>query len=145
MAFRRPESVLVVVYTASGDVLLLNRVQPASFWQSVTGSLEPDETPLQAAHRELEEETGIAGVDIIDCHRQNRFEIREPWRRKYAPDVTHNTEYVFRCLLDRQPPSISIAADEHSEYEWTSLPLAIEKVGSETNRKALQMLLDSGC
>ncbi|MGW8310783.1 MAG: NUDIX domain-containing protein, partial [Thiogranum sp.] len=39
-SYKRPESVLVVIYTASGEVLMLERQQPAGYWQSVTGSLE---------------------------------------------------------------------------------------------------------
>jgi dATP pyrophosphohydrolase len=51
-----PRSVLVLVHT-SDAVLLLERLQPAGFWQSVTGSLEPGEDWEDAARRELEEET----------------------------------------------------------------------------------------
>jgi len=38
--FRRPESVLIVIYTEGGEFLLLERRRPPGFWQSVTGSLE---------------------------------------------------------------------------------------------------------
>ncbi|RLA27835.1 MAG: dihydroneopterin triphosphate diphosphatase, partial [Gammaproteobacteria bacterium] len=31
---RRPESILVVVYTDNADILLLKRSQPFAFWQS---------------------------------------------------------------------------------------------------------------
>ena len=52
--FKRPESVLVVVYTRTGKVLLLKRADDPDFWQSVTGSLLWEETePRQAAAREL--------------------------------------------------------------------------------------------
>ncbi|HEX6549558.1 MAG TPA: dihydroneopterin triphosphate diphosphatase, partial [Gammaproteobacteria bacterium] len=34
--FKRPESVLVVIYTSRGEVLQLRRREPADFWQSVT-------------------------------------------------------------------------------------------------------------
>ena len=54
---KRPESVLVVVYSADSQVLMLRRHEPPTFWQSVTGSLEWGEQPEQAARRELVEET----------------------------------------------------------------------------------------
>jgi len=56
---KRPESVLVVVYTRAGEVLMLRRTSPRGFWQSVTGSLEWGELPAHAAARELYEETGL--------------------------------------------------------------------------------------
>jgi len=61
IVYKRPESVLVVIHTPRGEVLLLRRRQPADFWQSVTGSLEWGESTAQAARRELAEETGFAG------------------------------------------------------------------------------------
>src|SRR5512145_1520230 len=41
--FKQPVSVLVVIYTAALDVLLLERSAHPGFWQSVTGSREGDE------------------------------------------------------------------------------------------------------
>ena len=61
--FKRPESVLVVVYTRTGKVLLLRRADHPEFWQSVTGSMEwGDEQPAETAVRELREETGITAA-----------------------------------------------------------------------------------
>lgn len=58
--FKLPVSVLVVVHTAELDVLLLERASRPGFWQSVTGSLDFPEEPLEAAAaREVKEETGI--------------------------------------------------------------------------------------
>src|SRR3990170_5586315 len=81
--FKRPESVLVVVYTRTGKVLLLKRADDPDFWQSVTGSLLWEETePQQAAVRELREETGIAAAPaaFTDWKVQNRYVIFPPWR-----------------------------------------------------------------
>ncbi len=93
--YKRPESVLVVIYTVAGDVLLLQRREPADFWQSVTGSLHWDETPAQAAQRELAEETGLSGVVIEDCQLQNRYAIVPPWRPRYDPAVAKISNMCF--------------------------------------------------
>ena len=48
---KRPVSVLVLLHDGAGHVLLLERADREGFWQSVTGSLEDGETPVQAALR----------------------------------------------------------------------------------------------
>ena len=138
MAFRRAESVLVLICTASNEILLLKRKPSPSFWQSVTGSLEAGELPAQAAVRELAEETGITKAELIDCQYQNQFEIRPEWRSRYAPGVTNNTEHVFVCRLAARPEKIVLATDEHSEYQWLPLDQAIKAVWSSSNRDALR-------
>ena len=73
MAFRLPESVLVVVHTAALDVLLIERAANPGFWQSVTGSREPDDPDLEAtARRELLEETGLSVGTLTDWRLTNR-------------------------------------------------------------------------
>lgn len=136
-AFKRPESVLVLVYTSAGEVLLLRRRQPDDFWQSVTGSLEPGEAPLQAARRELREETGLALDEaLVDCRTTNRFVILPAWRNRYAPDVTHNLEYVFRIAFVERP-AVRIDPAEHLEYRWLDRQAAAALAGSYTNRDAI--------
>jgi lipoyl(octanoyl) transferase len=52
-------TVSVVPVAADGRVLLLRRApERGGFWQPVTGRIEPGESPLEAARRELREETG---------------------------------------------------------------------------------------
>jgi len=131
----------VLVYTDEKEVLLLKRTQPKSFWQSVTGSLEPHETPAHAAQRELEEETGLRNVAIVDCDHSNEFVISEAWRDRYAPGVRHNKEHVFCCRLVEKPAVVRLSPDEHSEFQWLPVDRAIEKVSSWTNRQALEQFV----
>ncbi len=137
--YKRPESVLVVVYTLTGEVLLLQRREPADFWQSVTGSLHRDETPAQAAQRELAEETGLAEVMIEDCRQLNRYPILPNWRPRYDPAVNENLEHVFRAALPAVCPII-IAPQEHTAYCWAPRDEALRRVSSATNHAAIQAL-----
>jgi len=71
---RRPESVLVLVYSKDKDVLLLQRSDNSDYWQSVTGALEQGELPEAAAHRELLEETGLV-LELVDHKQTRRYPI----------------------------------------------------------------------
>lgn len=140
MALRRPESVLVVVYTPAAEVLLLRRTAPFSFWQSVTGSLDPGETPAETARRELVEETGLGERGtLIDTGVARTFTIDPRWLDRYPPGVTENREYEWHFRL---PDALAVTIDpeEHSEYRWVDVDEAIELVWSWTNREALELL-----
>lgn len=133
--YKRPESVLVLIYTQSGDVLMLRRRQPEDFWQSVTGSLKWDETFAQAARRELYEETGL-DEQPVDCNIINRFSILPAWRARYAPDVSANIEHVFKVTLVERC-NIRLDPTEHVEYRWLHRLGAAELASSHTNRAAI--------
>ena len=141
--YKRPESVLVVICTVAGEVLLLQRREPSDFWQSVTGSLHWDESPAQAAQRELAEETGLSGVTIEDCQQQNRYAILPSWRPRYDPAINENLEHVFRVVLPARCP-IVIAPSEHTAFRWVARDKALRLVSSVTNRAAILALQQSG-
>jgi len=137
-------SVRVLVYTPAGDVLLLRRSQPSDIWQSVTGSLQRDETHAEAAQRELAEETGFpadAPGKLTFSGNSRVFTIDERWRDRFAPGVTENVEFEWHYRLPAKT-DIVMDASEHTEYRWFSLDRAIEAVWSWTNREALVELRD---
>jgi dATP pyrophosphohydrolase len=133
--YKRPESVLVIVCTMQGEALMLRRVDPPDFWQSVTGSLHWGETAAAAARRELHEETGI-DLEPIDCHASHRFSILPAWRARYAPDVVTNLEHVFRVVCSDHFV-ITLNPREHGDYRWLPRESAAVLASSWTNREAL--------
>jgi dihydroneopterin triphosphate diphosphatase len=184
-SLKRPESVLVVVYTLTGRVLLLRRTgryecrdkqdaasdrrtgryepppgtqtplcrerqetdydrrcdQPG-FWQSVTGSMEWEESsPRDTAARELQEETGLMTSNPLrDLGITFRYPVMPAWRSRYSPNVTENLEHVFAFELP-QESDLTIRRAEHSEYGWFPFDEALDKVASWTNREAILAVL----
>ena len=137
--FKRPESVLVVIHTPRLECLLLERLRPAGFWQSVTGSLEWGESAAAAAAREVREETGLDPAELRDAGVHRSFPIRPEWRAKYAPDARENVEHLWYLAVPAAA-EIELNAGEHRRYRWLPIADAIERVTSWTNREALERL-----
>jgi len=140
---RRAESVLVVVYTQTQQVLLLERCQPSGYWQSVTGSLEWGETPQACARRELQEETGL-GLEPVDTGLVNNFKIMPEFHRQgrdsYAPGVEENIEHVFAVQLAAEiEPVLSPA--EHTRFAWLDAKTASHWCFSYTNAEAIERIV----
>ena len=83
--YKKPVSVLVIVHTADLQVLLLERADHPGYWQSVTGSQDPDETLLQTAIREVKEETDLDATcyELTDWHIQNQI-FPAPHPQRYS-------------------------------------------------------------
>jgi dATP pyrophosphohydrolase len=160
--YKIPESVLVVIYTAELEVLLIERADRPGYWQSVTGSKQTaDEQLMETAVREVREETGIivaaaqtnevAGnhemrveatlppVNLRDWQLMNIFDIYPVWRHRYAPGVTQNTEHVFGLCVPRDIP-VRLAPREHLDYLWLPYRQAADKCFSPSNAQAILQL-----
>ena len=147
-AFKIPRSVLVLIHTPDLQFLLLKRAPKdvkgefdVDFWQSVTGSLDAlDEPPLLAAKRELFEETGLNADEYIfrDLQHAVEYEIFEQWRYRYAPCVTHNTEYQFAVCVPNTQVAVRLAPNEHVAYQWLPFAQAADLCFSWNNAGAIR-------
>ncbi|HKT31727.1 MAG TPA: dihydroneopterin triphosphate diphosphatase [Gammaproteobacteria bacterium] len=141
MPFKRPESVLVIIYTPHGEVLQMRRREPPDFWQSVTGSLQPNETTRQAALREVREETGfLADHGLTDSGIVNRYPIHRAWLAKFAAGTRENVEHVFSWQLPAID-AVRLNPDEHLEYRWLPRDEAVKLASSATDRDAILKLV----
>jgi dATP pyrophosphohydrolase len=138
-SFRRPESVLIVIYTQGGEFLLLERRRPPGFWQSVTGSLEWGETADACARRELIEETGITQGLLCNLQWTQVYEILPSFGKKYAPGIVRNLEHAFALKLTQRVP-VTLSESEHGRFRWTTATQALALASSSTNRAVIQKL-----
>jgi dATP pyrophosphohydrolase len=142
--FKIPQSVLVVIHTPALDVLLIERADKPGYWQSVTGSKDIVDEPLdQTAIREVAEETGIVvGSEAVprsalrDWGLRNVYEIYPVWRHRYAPGVTHNTEHVFGLTVPAGTPVV-LAPREHLQFAWLPWREAADRCFSPSNAEAI--------
>jgi dihydroneopterin triphosphate diphosphatase len=153
--YKTPVSVLVAVYSTDGRFLLLERAVNPGFWQSVTGSLESDETIEQAASRELQEETGLVAnsvalasnfegaefpINVLINHQQSvDYEIFSLWRDRYAPGVSANAEHWFSFKL-RFPQVVELAPKEHRAQGWLFPAEAMNRCFSPSNQQLINQL-----
>lgn len=141
--YKIPQSVLVVIYTLSGQVLLIRRTD-AGTWQSVTGSKDFwDEDWADTAAREVQEETGIDArhpqCRLQDWQLENVYDIYPVWRWRYAPEVSRNTERVFGLWVPEQTP-ITLSPAEHTDWQWLHWQAAADHCFSPSNAEAILML-----
>ena len=138
---RQPIQVLIYPVRLIGDYrqyLLLKRVTDrGSFWQGVTGGVENGESLLEAARRELIEETGLRFSLMKDISYSYSFPLENRWRHNYAVDVKEIVEHVFVAYLeDEQEPVID--PDEHDAWKWCFFDEAIKFLTWPENIEALR-------
>lgn len=142
--FKKPESVLVVIYCQTTlRCLMMQRKDDPNFWQSVTGSLENNELPIETAIREVNEETGIdivgSNLSLVDAKHVVEFEIFPQFRHRYAPQVKINKEHWFYLPLTTEvKPMLS----EHLAYQWMSIQDAANLTLSPNNREAIKKIVN---
>lgn len=92
------------------------------YWDFPKGAVEPPETPLEAAIREVREETGLSALQFA-------------WGGYYRETAPYNRGKVARYYLAcTQEARVMLAANpetglyEHMEYRWVSYDQAVNLV-----------------
>jgi lipoyl(octanoyl) transferase len=131
---------LVKVVVRDGErVLLLHRKpERGNFWQPITGSIESGESSLDAARRELTEETGQSG-DPAPLHLKQSFMIESQFLAALHSEPIIASEIAYSATLDSRVP-VRIDSDEHDQYGWFTFSEAYEKIRWTDDREALELL-----
>ncbi|MHA1407860.1 MAG: NUDIX hydrolase [Candidatus Heimdallarchaeaceae archaeon] len=142
MQYRIPKSILVYPVRLDGDiwkVLLLKRTQDrGGFWQGVTGHLEGKERPIDAAKRELLEETSFIPKFMFSVDYSYAIPVSENEKDIFPPGTTNIQEDVFVARID-QPDDPTIDPNEHEAWKWFSFEEAEKMLIWEENKIALRI------
>jgi lipoyl(octanoyl) transferase len=129
-------TIVTVPVAADGRVLMLRRAPVrGGFWQPVTGRIEPGEAPVEAARRELREETG-ADVPVEPLGYRHAFAL--------DPAVLGRPATALRLVIEeafvaRLPPGFEPRlSEEHQALEWLAPEAAVERAPFPGLRQAIR-------
>lgn len=108
-------------------------------YQFVSGGGEDGEKPLDAAVREIWEETGVAAASVVPLTSMAYIPanvISEKHRRHWSEDTFVIPEYAFAFECDSD---IRIS-DEHAGFKWLGYDKAMSLLTWDSNRTALYEL-----
>jgi lipoyl(octanoyl) transferase len=135
----RGDQEIVVVVRREGELLVLRRApERLGYWSLVAGGLEPEETPIAAAQRELLEETGLK-TEVRELPVALSYSLLDDppaIRARYAPGVETVTVHAF--VADAPAGWEPTLDAEHDLHRWCDLDEALELMVYETTRRALR-------
>jgi len=118
---RHPKSVVLVPVPEPGHVILVRQYRHAvnaKLWELPAGSLDPGETPEQAAARECHEEVGLVPQTVVRL------------AALYPTPGYCDEEMIFFRLSSLEQPTTEAAQDEDEDIEVKTFEL----------REALEMI-----
>ena len=122
------------------EYLLLKRVEErGGFWQGVTGAPEKKEKIIEAAKRELLEETGFVAEIIFKIDYTYSIDVGDVKGSMYAPDVKDIPEYVFLARVHEGSIPV-LDPIEHIEWKWCTFNEAVNLLKWEENKRALEII-----
>jgi lipoyl(octanoyl) transferase len=124
--------IVKVVLRHEGRYLLLHRAIH-DFWQPVTGTMEPGESPEDAAKREVWEETGQR-IELEPLHLRQSFVIDADYVDSRKPLFADETAF----LAEAPAPLVQLSAEEHDAYEWLSMDEALARIRWSDDREAIE-------
>ena len=123
----------IVVINKKNKVFVARRIDnPKNFWQMPQGGVDEGENFLNAAYRELEEETSIKSVELIqELEGTITYELPNHllgiiWKGKYRGQK--QKWFLMRFIGDNNEINIKTKKPEFLEWKWIEIDQLTEVV-----------------
>jgi len=113
------------------DEILLISTQNGRRWQLPKGHIEAGETPVEAAVREVREETGVTGEIVTELPGVEYWYIEKGQRRIHKRVDYYLLRYVSGDAADFDPGEVSGA-------DWFSWDEGIARISFDNERRVLE-------
>ena len=135
---RGDQEIVVVVRRGPEHLVMRRSPERLGYWSLVSGGLELDETPEEAAQRELYEEAGLeARVRALPIALSySLLEDPPAIRARYGPGIETVTVHAF--VVDAPVKWEPTLDAEHDVYEWCTLDEALELLVYDTAKDAVR-------
>jgi len=121
----------IIVLNKDKKVFVAKRIDnPKNFWQMPQGGVDKDEDFLKAAYRELEEETSIKNVDLIqELEGTTIYELPNHligiiWKGKYRGQK--QKWFLMKFTGEDKEINIKTKNPEFLDWKWIELDLITE-------------------
>ena len=121
----------VVFFNGENGPEYLLLLYEAGHWDFPKGGIEEGETELDAAIREVREETGLTNIEIINGFRK---EIHYNFRKN--KNLVKKTVIFYLAKTDTKNVRLSF---EHKDYIWLPYEAAYNKLTFKTAKETLEM------
>ena len=105
-------------------------------WEFARGHVEEGEDQLETAKREIEEETGIRDLRIVEGFKgYTKFSFKRTWNLR--PEEKNHVPWIFKIvtlyLAQTQTETVRIS-DEHTGFTWLKYEDAIKKLPKDAKK-----------
>tara|TARA_Y100001970_G_scaffold165336_1_gene202044 strand:- start:684 stop:1163 length:480 start_codon:yes stop_codon:yes gene_type:complete len=123
----------VVLLNKNNQIFVGKRIDnPNDFWQMPQGGIDKGENPLEAAYRELKEETNVKSVELI-AEIKNEITYNLPdkllgiiWKGKYKGQT--QKWYIMRFIGEDNEINLKTKHPEFLDWKWINVENITDKV-----------------
>ena len=123
----------VALLNKNNQIFVAKRIDnPNDFWQMPQGGIDKGENPLEAAYRELNEETSISSVKLIhEIKEETTYNLPDNllgiiWKGKFKGQT--QKWYIMRFLGEDNEINLNTKYPEFLEWKWINYENITDKV-----------------